>query len=374
MKNRAFIFILSLTGFSACAEQIETEIKAVSPETKNYTHEVVVSDIAIPWGMAFLPDGSILVADRVGDLVRSKDGANTKIEGLPKILVRGQGGLMDIELHPQYETNGWLYLAYSSPKGKSQEGNTAIMRAKLDGDKLVSKKVLYKGSPDTKVGRHFGSRIEFDDQGYLYFAIGDRGDRDSNPQDIKRDGGKIYRIHEDGRIPKDNPFVDTKRAKAAIYSYGHRNPQGMAKHPETGAIWVHEHGPRGGDEINIVQKGGNYGWPVASYGINYNGTSFTDKTSAPGMEPPYFFWVPSIAPSGMAFVTSDVYPEWKGSLMVGALKSAYLERLIIENDQVVAREKILENLGRVRSVRQGPDGYLYVGVEGTGIVKIVPNS
>ncbi len=193
-----------------------------------------------------------------------------------------------------------------------------------------------------------------------------------NPQDITRDGGKIYRIHDDGRIPNDNPFVGKSGSKTAIYSYGHRNPQGLAKHPETGKIWEHEHGPRGGDEINIVQIGKNYGWPVITYGINYSGTKITDETSRPGMEQPLYQWTPSIAPSGMTFVTSDKYPKWKGNLLVGSLSFQDLERLELKNNKVTYREKLLDGMGRVRNVRQGPDGFIYVGIEGKGIYRLVP--
>ena len=208
----------------------------------------------------------------------------------------------------------------------------------------------------------------------MYFSIGDRGNRDVNPQDLTRDCGKIYRINADGSIPNDNPFLEFPDAKTAIYSYGHRNPQGMVRHPDTGQIWVHEHGPRGGDEINLIKKGGNFGWPLISYGINYSGTSFTEDTDLPGMEQPMFYWVPSIAPSGMAFVTSDVYPDWKNNLLVGSLKFEYIERLVMKNDTVVKREKLLEGMGRVRNVRQGPDGYIYAAIESLGIVKIIPNN
>jgi glucose/arabinose dehydrogenase len=247
------------------------------------------------------------------------------------------------------------------------------MRAKLVDNELVENQLLYKAGPNSKKGQHFGSRLAFDDQGYLYFSIGDRGNRDENPQDITRDCGKIYRIHDDGRIPKDNPFVNESNAKKAIYSYGHRNPQGMIKHPETGEIWTNEHGPQGGDEINIVKAGKNYGWPVISYGINYSGTTFTEITEKPGMEQPLFYWVPSIAPIGMTIVSSDMYPEWKGNVLVGSLKFQYLEKLKLKDGIVVKREKLLEGMGRVRSVKEGPDGFIYVGIESLGIVKIIPN-
>jgi len=291
---------------------------------------------------------------------------------IPEIYVRGQGGFLDIELHPNYEENGWIYFSYSSSEGDGKGGNTAIMRAKLEGNSLINLEQLYKGVPNTTKGQHFGSRLEFDTKGYLYFSIGDRGNRDVNPQDVTRDGGKIYRLHDDGNIPEDNPFVDKSGAKKAIFSYGHRNPQGLALHPKSGKLWEHEHGPRGGDEINVVEKGKNYGWPVITYGINYIGTKITDETSRQGMEQPIYQWTPSIAPCGMTFVSSDKYPDWKGNLLVGSLAFQYLERLEIKNNQVVYREKLLDGMGRVRNVKQSPDGYIYVGIEGKGIYKLEP--
>ena len=233
--------------------------------------------------------------------------------------------------------------------------------------------MLYKANPNTKKGQHWGSRIVFDNDGHVYFSIGDRGNRDLNPQDITRDGGKIYRLNLDGSIPSDNPFVGKENTKEAIYSFGHRNPQGMVINPRTGYIWEHEHGPQGGDEINIIQKGVNFGWPLITYGINYSGTPITDKVALPNMAQPLYYWVPSIAPSGMAFSTSGIYENWTNDLFVGSLKFEYLERLIIENDKVVKREKVLDKIGRVREVVESPEGYLYLGVEGKGILKIIPN-
>ena len=371
MKQLHFLLAIVFISFSACAQQTESAVKAESPIAINYTTELVVSTINIPWGIAFLPDGSMLITEKEGELIHFKNGKKTLTEGVPEIYVRGQGGFMGIKSHPNYETNEWIYFSYASAEGEGDGGNTAIMRAKLKDNILVEKEVLYKASPNSKKGQHFGSRIEFDNNGYLYFSIGDRGDHDINPQDITRDGGKIYRLHDDGRIPTDNPFANSENAKKAIYSYGHRNPQGLIKHPETGAIWEHEHGPQGGDEINIIQKGKNFGWPVISYGINYNGTILTDLAEKEGMEQPLFYWIPSIAPSGMTFVTSNKYPDWKGSLLVGSLKFEYLERLILENNKVIKREKLMEKAGRIRDVVQAPDGYIYVAIEGKGIMKIV---
>lgn len=363
-----YFFVVLLS--TSCAQTSDKGLK--TPETIDFTAEPVFEGIQNPWGMVFLSNNTILASEKSGKLILIKSGKAIEIENPPQVYSRGQGGLMDIELHPDYAKNGWIYFSYASSDGEGKGGNTAIMRAKLSDNRLVNQELLYKASPNSTRGQHFGSRIEFDKDGYLFFSIGERGNRDVNPQDITRDGGKIYRLHDDGKIPVDNPFVDESGAKKAIYSYGHRNPQGLALHPETGILWEHEHGPKGGDEINIIQKGKNYGWPVITYGINYSGTKITDETAKPGMEQPIYQWTPSIAPSGMCFVTSDKYPKWKGNLLVGSLAFQYLERLEINNNKVTYREKLLDGMGRVRNVRQGPDGYIYVGIEGKGIYRLVP--
>jgi glucose/arabinose dehydrogenase len=246
------------------------------------------------------------------------------------------------------------------------------MRAKLDGNRLTDQQVLYKGSPNTRRGQHYGGRIEFDKDGYLFFSIGERGAQNENPQDKNRDGGKIYRLTDDGKVPADNPFVGQNNAIAPMYSLGHRNPQGMALNPSTGKIWVHEHGPQGGDEVNIIKPGANYGWPILSYGINYNGSKFAEGTEREGYESPIHYWVPSIAPSGMTFVTSDKYPDWNGDLLVGSLKFRYLVLCEVEGDTIKEAKVMFKDIGRVRTVRQGPDGYIYVATEGNGIVRILP--
>lgn len=371
--SRFFVFLVVLFTINSCAQTKKNDIEITKPNNPKYTTELVVPDLRIPWGMAFLPDGSMLITEKAGELIHFKEGIKTKIPNPPEVSARGQGGLMDIELHPRYDENGWIYFSYSSKKGEGQGANTAIMRAKLKNGLLIDKEVLYKASPNSTRGQHFGSRLEFDNEGYLYFSIGDRGNRDVNPQDITRDGGKVYRIHDDGQIPKDNPFINEPKAKHAIYSYGHRNPQGMTKNPNTGAIVVHEHGPRGGDEINIIGKGNNYGWPAITYGINYSGTVITYKKEQEGMEQPMYYWIPSIAPSGMTYVTSDKYPDWKNNLLVGSLVFQYLERLEIENNNVISREKLFEGIGRMRNVRQAPDGYIYIAVENEGIFRVIPN-
>ncbi|WP_370174078.1 PQQ-dependent sugar dehydrogenase [Leeuwenhoekiella palythoae] len=376
MKNFSILLLSVLTTVIACAqnpkEVKDNDVPITVSET--YEYEVIVPDLINPWGMAFLPDGSLLITEKSGELIHFVNGEKITIDGVPEVYNRGQGGLLDIQLSPNYESDGFIYFTYSSTEGEAKGGNTALMRAQLSGNSLSNQEVLYKATPNTTKGQHWGSRIVFDDAGHVFFTAGERGERDINPQDITRDNGKVYRLNLDGSIPTDNPFVGTENAKEAIWSYGHRNPQGMLINPETNEIWVHEHGPRGGDEINVIKKGANYGWPVITYGINYSGTDITDITKKEGMEQPLYYWVPSIAPSGMAMVTSDAYPDLKGNLLVGSLKFVYLEALYLdENNSVMKREKLLDGIGRVRNVIQGPDGFVYVGVEGVGIVKLVQN-
>ena len=372
MKNSVLLLGLFVISFNfSCGQDLENQV--TKPENIPFTAELLIDEMQIPWGMTFLPDGALLITQKSGELYHFKDGKKIAISNVPETYQRGQGGLLDIELHPDYANNGWIYISYASSEGEEKGGHTALMRAKLEGNSLTNNELLYKAGPNTTKGQHFGSRIVFDNDGYLFLSIGERGARDENPQDITRDGGKIYRFNADGSIPKDNPFYNTEGAKTAIYSYGHRNPQGLVKHPETGEIWDHEHGPRGGDEINIVKAGANYGWPIITYGINYSGTPITDKREMDGMEQPIHYWLPSIAPSGMTFITTDTYGSaWKGSLLVGSLKFQYLERLEMNGTKVISREKLMTDIGRVRDVKEGPDGLIYVAVEGKGIYKLVP--
>lgn len=369
------IFVTALMS-SACGAFEEPKIR-IDVSAESYRAELFLQGVEVPWGMAQLPNGDILVTERQGQLRLIQKGklVDKEITGLPKIHANGQGGLLDVALHPDFANNQLIYFTYASPQGIGSGSNTALMQAQLNTEtlSLSQQKVLYKGADNTTKGQHYGSRIAFDDKGYVYFSIGDRGARDSKPQDLSLDGGKIYRLHLDGKVPTDNPFVGDKNAKAAVYSYGHRNPQGMAKNPITGDIWAHEHGPRGGDEVNLISAGKNYGWPVISYGVNYSGTSFTDLTAKPGMEQPLHHWTPSIAPSGMVFVTSDKYPQWQGKILVGSLKFHYLVLLEVEGNKVMNQTRLFDGIGRVRSLMQGKDGYLYVGVDGGGIKRIVPN-
>ncbi|MEO6347574.1 MAG: PQQ-dependent sugar dehydrogenase [Aquaticitalea sp.] len=358
---------LSFCTFVSCAQD-------KNPINTNHDYEMVVPNLSIPWGFVFLPDNSMLINEKEGKMIHFKDGKKTDVQGVPEVYNRGQGGLLDLALHPNYKQNGWIYFTYASSEGEGDGGNTAIMRAKLKDNQLVEKQLIYKASPNTTKGQHFGSRIAFDTKGYLYFSAGERGERDINPQDITRDNGKIYRLNDDGSIPKDNPFVKEPNTKKAIYSYGHRNPQGLVLNPFNGELWEHEHGPQGGDEINIIKAGANYGWPVISYGINYDGTKFTDITAQEGMEQPLHYWDPSIAPSGMAFISSDNYPGWKGDLLVGSLKFQYMDKCVLKDGKVIKEERLLDGLGRVRTIHQGPDGYIYVAIENLGIVKLLPKT
>ncbi len=374
MKKITLVTILFFSYFFlSCEAQVKSSDIPLKEDVKNYTLETVISDIQIPWGMTWLPDGTMLVTEKSGVLYHIKNGAKTEIKNMPKVYTRGQGGLLDITLHPDYAKNGWIYITYAASEGEGDGGNTKLIRAKLQDGSLTQIESLYKATPNSTKGQHFGSRIVFDNNGYLYFSIGERGDNKENPQDITRDCGKIYRLNDDGSIPKDNPFVGQVGVKEAIYTFGNRNPQGMAKHPETGEIWAHEHGPQGGDEINIIKKGANYGWAIVTYGINYDGTTITTETQKPGIESPIYYWLPSIAPCGMAFVTSDKYPDWKGHLLVGSLKFKYLELVKLKGNEVIERQKIAVDIGRLRNVAQGPDGYIYIAVEGKGILKIKPN-
>ena len=373
-KNISIYFTILIIMFNfSCGQEPNDKNEIIVTDELNYEMELVFENEGIIWGLEFLNDNSILATLKSGSIIHFKDGVKKELKGVPEIYLRGQGGLLDIAIHPNFEKNKFIYLSYASEGIEGKGGNTTISRAILNGDTLEELEVLYKGTPDSRKGQHFGGRMEFDNENYLFFSIGDRGNRNVNPQDITIDGGKIYRIKDDGTIPKDNPFYNDGNAKKAIYSYGHRNPQGMFKHPESGKIWTNEHGPRGGDEINIIEKGKNYGWPKITYGINYSGTTITKNKSLPNMEQPLYYWIPSIAPSSFEYISSEIYPDWKGSLLAGALVFKYVERIVLEDDIVVSRSKIAENLGRPRDIKQGPDGYIYVSIENKGVYKIMPN-
>jgi aldose sugar dehydrogenase len=336
--------------------------------------DTLYSELENPWGMTWLPDGRMLVTERKGEILVFKDDKYTgeKIQGLPAVHNVNQAGLLDIALHPKFADNGWIYIAYA----KNFEDTTAattIMRFKLEGNTAVNQEDLITAGPAWKGGRHFGSRIIFDNDGYLYFSNGDKGNIPMNAQDLTNAHGKIHRINDDGTIPSDNPFVDSVGAVASIWTYGNRNPQGLVYDKANNRIWEVEHGPMGGDELNLIEKGKNYGWPVITYGINYNGTPITDITEKEGMEQPKHYWVPSIATCGMTLVTSDKYPTWKGNILVAALAKQHIARVEMDGTTYVGEEKLLQDIGRVRQVAESPDGYIYAITEATGLmVKLLP--
>lgn len=352
--------------------------RTVESATARFQVETVAEGLRIPWALVFLPDGRMLVTERRGDLrFVDEDGAlSDPVEGTPEVWAHGQGGLMEVALHPDYEENGWIYLAYNKQGGEAggrAVGMTALVRGRIVEGHWVDEETIFEVPLEYQMpsGVHFGTRIVFQD-GYLFFAIGDRG-RPSDAQDLSLPNGKIHRLYEDGGVPEDNPFVDREGAWPSIWAYGSRNAQGLAIHPETGGLWEAEHGPRGGDEINLIEPGKNYGWPVITHGMNYNGTPITDKTEAPGMEQPKLYWTPSIAVCGIAFYTGHLFPMWKNNLFAGGLASNQLHRIVIEGDEVVKDEIVLKGLGRIRDVRDGPDGALYLVLNGPDkIVRLVP--
>ena len=368
------VIIFAAFAFSSGCDASDNPNNPISPvgNTHKIEVEVLAEGLVNPWSIAFLPDGSMLIAERPGILRFFRDGQlSDPLSGLPPIWQNGQGGLLEVALHPDYESNGWIYFAYAS-SDDGRKGNTAIGRGKLQGNAIVDFETLFRGSPLTDLPYHFGCRIVFDEQNNFYFPIGDRGEMD-NAQKLSNHNGKLMRLKDDGSIPADNPFVDESAAMPEIFNYGHRNIQGMAIHPVSGEIWTHEHGPRGGDEINIEKAGANYGWPVVTFGINYDGTVISNDTTLPGITDPVHYWVPSIAPCGMAFVTSDKYPNWKNNLMVTALAGQQIQRLSLNGTQVVDTELLLQGYARFRDIRQGPDGYLYVLSEGPGqLIRLKP--
>ncbi len=314
----------------------------------------------IYWAVDFLPDGTPLATGFEGQLYVLQDGKlSAPIAGTPKVWRHGQGGLLDVGVHPDYDENGWIYLSFSEELSE-KNGFTTVVRGRIKDGQWVDQEILFQVDPKfaSGGGAHFGSRFVFDD-GYLFFGVGDRGPMDQ-AQDLTRPNGKIHRIHDDGRIPEDNPFSQKPGAFKTIWSYGNRNAQGLTKHPETGALWESEHGPRGGDEINMIEPGKNYGWPVISYGMNYNGKPITALTEKAGMEQPATHFTPSIAICGTDFYTGDQFPKWNNHLFTGGLASQELWRLETDGNRVVHRELVLKNQGRVRDVRVGPDGYLYL--------------
>jgi len=324
----------------------------------------VVGGLNHPWAMAFLPEGGVLITERPGSLrlLRIPGGLSKPLAGVPKVAAQGQGGLLDVALSPDFARDRYVYLSYAEADGS--KSGTAVGRGKLsaDGSALEDFRVLFRQQPKLSSGLHYGSRLVFDGKGYLYISLGENNQRPT-AQDLDKLQGKVVRLKADGSVPPDNPFVGQAGARPEIWSYGHRNPQGMALNPWSGQLWENEHGPRGGDEINLVQRGKNYGWPLATHGINYSGQPIPEAQGADlaGMEPPLYWWPKSPAISGMAFYNADRFAAWRNSVFIGALANQNLIRLTLDGDRVVAQEWLLaDRKQRIRDVRLGPDGYVYV--------------
>jgi glucose/arabinose dehydrogenase len=348
---------------------LATPADSVHPD---FTVEKLSENLNNPWGMAWLPDGRLLVTERAGQILVFKDDKFTgeKLSGVPEVFAKGQGGLLDIQLHPDYAQNGWIYISYAKPVAGG--ATTALTRFKLQGNQVVEKQDIFEAKPTLEADYHFGSRIVFDKAKFLYLSVGERGTQ-PKVQQLDNDHGKVHRMYDDGRAPKDNPFANQKGSRPTIWTLGHRNPQGMVYDAANNRIWAVEHGPKGGDELNLIQKGKNYGWPKTSYGINYDGTVLTKNKELPGVENPVRYWVPSIGPCGMALVTSKRYPNWEGNLLVGALAFQHVARVQLSGAKYNTEEKLMQNVGRFRHVAQSPDGYLYAVTEGPGqLVKLMP--
>jgi len=360
-------FRLALAGaltLGALPPALAQDTQRFRTEKAEVIVETVARDLQNPWGLAFLPDGRMLVSERAGRLrlVDANGGLSEPIRGLPPIAVRGQGGLLDIALDPGFSRNRLVYMSYAEDRSEGRAG-TAVARARLaeNGAALENLQVIFRQEPSHTGSNHWGSRLVFDREGNLFVTLGDRFDLRSQAQNPANHIGKIVRIKPEGGAAPGNPFLNREDARPEIWSLGHRNLQSAALHPTTGELWTVEHGARGGDEVNIPQKGRNYGWPVISYGVDYSGAKIGEGTSKSGLEQPVYYWDPSIAPSGMAFYTGDKFPAWRGSILVGALAGKLVSRLETSGNRVTGEERMLQQLGeRIRDVRQGPDGFVYL--------------
>ncbi len=385
MRTKLLI-LLSLGSFfvySCSKESIGDGNGELPPDTTGVpqlTIKTILTGYEIIWGMDFLPNGDLIFGEKRGKLYRMHTGTVTEITGFPAVLSSGQGGLLDIRVHPDYAINGWVYSCYSesSPSGG---GQLKLIRFKITNNQVQNIENIFTAiGSDTWYG-HYGSRIVFDKSKYLYLSVGEGGPGsyggqntiNHNAQDLTSSWGKVHRLKDDGSIPPDNPVIGNT-GPTSVYSYGHRNPQGLTIHPVTGEIWESEHGPKGGDEINIILKGANYGWPYYSIGVNYDGSTISSGHIAPGITPPIYTWTPSIATCGIAFITSDKFKSWKGNLLVSGLVSQKLVRCVVKGNQITKEETLLSNTGRVRNVIQAPDGSIYVSVEDPGrIIQILPD-
>ena len=365
----------ALRTYMAVSQPLETE-DAPYRETSGGVPMVATAltdELDMPWSLAFMPSGDILITERSGALQRldPATGALTAIEGVPEVHYKGQGGLLDVALHPAFPQQPWVYLTYSAPLG-GRESTTRLARGRLEGDRLADLEILYSVEPAGEKNKHYGSKLLFDGD-YLYMTMGERGRRHLS-QDLGTDMGKLLRFNTDGSVAAGNPFADTPGARPAIYSYGHRNPQGLARHPETGELWVTEHGPQGGDELNRIVPGANYGWPVITYGEEYGGGKIGEGTHKAGMEQPVYYYVPSIAVAGLAFYSGEQFPGWQGDAFIAALRAFHLNRVSFADDGTPGEQRLLEDLNlRLRDVKVGPDGNLYLLSEQGSLVRLAPD-
>lgn len=346
----------------------------------------VADGLINPWSIAFLPGGDMLVTERPGRLrvVRNGTLLPTPVPGLPPIRAGGQGGLLEVVPHPNFATNRLLYISYAKPSADTMQGTTAVIRARFENDRLTNVQEIFEAAAWTRGRGHHGSRLAFDRDGFLFITVGDRqvppaGDLKAHPaQDLSNHHGKILRLHDDGKVPTDNPFVGRAGAKPEIWSYGHRNMQGLLVHPETNEVWATEHGPQGGDELNLIKRGANYGWPVVGFGVNYRtGAAIHAGTHAEGVEQPVNVWVPSIALSGLLYYTGDKFPGWRGSFFAGGMAGERLARVRLDSLRVMEVENLVQRQGRIRDVRQGPDGFIYLAIDHrqgqpTAVVRLEP--
>lgn len=373
LLSAAFVSVISGAGMAGFVGDATAE--TVKSQRHSFQIVTVAEDLEHPWGLAFLPDGAMLVTERPGRLNVVREGeAPRPISGVPEVVENGQGGMLDVAVHPDFAQNRLIYLSFSGA-GDGGAG-TEVVRGRLEGDRLTGLEKIFAVAAKSGGGRHFGSRLLFGADGHLYITSGDRGDPD-RAQDLNDHAGKMIRVTPDGEIPSDNPFVGNAAAKTEIYSWGHRNPQGMALQPGTNRIWAVEHGPRGGDELNVIEPGANYGWPVITYGRSYAGFSIGEGTKKDGMAQPATYWVPSISPSGLSFYEGDAFPQWRGNLFVGALSARALVRMELVGTRVVHQERLLEDFDeRVRDVRQGPDGFLYLLIDDSegSVLRLEPAS
>jgi glucose/arabinose dehydrogenase len=375
--------LLGSVILSACAAEVE-DSDVTGSRYHDFRVVTVAEGLEHPWSMAFLPGGDMLVTERPGRLRIVRDGRvlADPVAGVPEVFAQGQGGLLDVLPHPEFASNRLLYLSFSKPNADRSAATTAVVRGRFENDALSEVEEIFEAVSE---GRgHYGSRLAFDPSGFLFITVGDRqvpstGDLEAHPaQDVSNHHGTVNRVHDDGRVPEDNPFAGQDGARPEIWSYGHRNPQGLAVHPETGDIYITEHGPQGGDEVNRLVRRGNYGWPVVGYGVNYgSGLAIHEGTQREGMESPIHVWVPSIGTSGLMFYTGDRFPSWRGNLFAGGMAGELLARLTLDGQEIASRETLVEGIGRVRDVRQGTDGFIYLAIEDrdgapTPIVRLEP--